>query len=505
MPIDNQGDTYRNKRGLDRDKWDQMEGSPDAQRGKWGDQQYVEGEQRIGEVDGGSILNPLRAGTDMQSDALAEAQAGRGMGTLQLKQGLGAAAMQQAAMGAGGGPMAQRAAMMAGAGQASQGVNQAAMMRQQEMAAGRAGVSGALQAEAGGATQLQDLGLRRDTAQATHHAAMTAENREQVKDDREFGVGVAGTALSAIGTVAGIMGSDPKFKGAYSPAGAKDGFYKGRAIGEGRAPSPTSNAVEPGDQDRALDMLAEFDRQDAATEGGGYGLEDATGADLRAVLANTEERKMREGRAMYPEETGPQAETRIDDEIRSVGSNRAAQREYISELAARPPEDMKNVAHVDKERGFNYLKPGTTKFKAQELKSKADYTEAPARRGGDDGKNPYDLSPQIQKMGGQLKGAMESDPKLKKGLKADSTMEDLDTYHYEYKPEYQKRLGVPGGHRIGVMADELEDTPLGEAAVRDTEEGKVIDRDNYVFGVITPGLARLHERLQELEKKKGRK
>ena len=56
------------------------------------------------------------------------------------------------------------------------------------------------------------------------------------------------------------------------------------------------------------------------------------------------------------------------------------------------------------------------------------------------------------------------------------------------------------------MADELEDTPLGEAAVRDTEEGKVIDRDNYLFGVVTPGLQRLHERLESLEKKKkGRK
>ena len=503
MPIDRPGDTYKNKRGLDRDQWDQMEGSPDAQRGKWGNQQYVEGEQRIGEVDGGSILNPLRAGADMQTDALAEAQAGRGMGTLQLKQGLGAAAMQQAAMGAGGGPMAQRAAMMAGAGQASQGVNQAAMMRQQEMAAGRAGVQGALQAEAGGATQLQDMGLRRDTAQAAHHAAMADQNRLQLKDDREFGTGVAGTALSAIGTVA--MLSDPKLKGAYSPAGAKEGFLEGRAIGEGRAPSPTSNAVRPMDIDDSLAMLSEFDRQDAATEGGGYGLEDATGAGLRAVVANTEERKMREGRALYPEETGRQAEARLDSELKAKGAERAAQEAYISKLAARPPEDMKNVVHVDRERGFNYLKPGTTKFKAQELKSNADYTEAPARKEDDDGKNPYDLSDEIKDTGGQLKGAMESDPKLKKGLKADSTMEDLDTYHYEYKPEYQKRLGLPDGHRIGVMADELEDTPLGEAAVRDTEEGKVIDRDNYLFGVVTPGLARLHERLEALEKKKGRR
>ena len=467
MPIDRPGDTYKNKRGLDRDQWDQMEGSPDAQRGKWGNQQYVEGEQRIGNVEGGSILNPLRAGADMQSQALAEAQAGRGMGTLQLKQGLGAAAMQQAAMGAGGGPMAQRAAMMAGAGQASQGVNQAAMMRQQEMAAGRAGVQGALQAEAAGATQFQDLGLRRDTAQAQHHAAMAAENRQQLKDDREFGTGVAGTALSAIGTVA--MLSDPKLKGAYSPGYAKEGFY-GRRGGRGGwalevedgapiSPSPTGNPVQLEDADAALESIARPEDEDSGWHGG---------------FIQT-----------------PEA--------------RAAQESYVRDLAAKP-EDMKNVVHVDRERGFNYLKPGTTKFKAPELKSKADYTEAPARKEGDDGKNPYDLSPQIEKMGGQLQAAgVGSDPKLKKGLRADSTMDDLDTYHYEYKPEYQKRLGLPDGHRIGVMADELEDTPLGEAAVRDTEEGKVIDRDNYLFGVVTPGLARLHERLEALEKKKGRR
>ena len=53
------------------------------------------------------------------------------------------------------------------------------------------------------------------------------------------------------------------------------------------------------------------------------------------------------------------------------------------------------------------------------------------------------------------------------------------------------------------MADDLEKTPLGAAAVKETENGKVIDRDNYLFGVITPGLQRLHERLEALEKKKG--
>ena len=74
MPIDKVGDKYRNKSQAN-------EGTISAEKGKWGDQQYVEGEQRIGAIDGGSILNPLRDSTTVQSDALAEAQAGRGMGT----------------------------------------------------------------------------------------------------------------------------------------------------------------------------------------------------------------------------------------------------------------------------------------------------------------------------------------------------------------------------------------------------------------------------------------
>tara|TARA_B100001769_G_C22025599_1_gene551116 strand:- start:532 stop:1125 length:594 start_codon:yes stop_codon:yes gene_type:complete len=96
-----------------------------------------------------------------------------------------------------------------------------------------------------------------------------------------------------------------------------------------------------------------------------------------------------------------------------------------------------------------------------------------------------------------------SDSGAKQGLMADRTLDDLDAYHYEYKPDVQRRLAVPSGHRIGPMADDLEKTPLGAAAVKETENGKVIDRDNYLFGVITPGLQRLHERLEALEKKKG--
>lgn len=80
-------------------------------------------------------------------------------------------------------------------------------------------------------------------------------------------------------------------------------------------------------------------------------------------------------------------------------------------------------------------------------------------------------------------------------LMADELADALKLYQYEYKPGN----GLPGGRRLGIMAQDAErGGPLGRSMVVDTPRGKAIDRGQAV-GAALGMIGRLSERNDELE------
>jgi hypothetical protein len=86
------------------------------------------------------------------------------------------------------------------------------------------------------------------------------------------------------------------------------------------------------------------------------------------------------------------------------------------------------------------------------------------------------------------------------GKEADAFMSSVSPSSWEYKAEHKGRPEAGAGRYLGVMAQDLERTPAGKAAVTDTANGKVVDFGK-LGGIMTAALARLHERLGKVEGK----
>lgn len=82
----------------------------------------------------------------------------------------------------------------------------------------------------------------------------------------------------------------------------------------------------------------------------------------------------------------------------------------------------------------------------------------------------------------------------------DAATRSLSGYTFDYKPE-MVAAGAPSDRRVGVMAQDVESTPLGREVVRETPMGKALDRDN-ALGMALGLLGRLGERIDKLERKK---
>jgi hypothetical protein len=440
--------------------------------------------------------------------------------------------------------MAQRAAMMAGAQQASQGVGQAAMLQQQELAAARAAAQGAIQQQAALGMNLEQARYQADRDQMMGHLQQQQINQKEEEADRQFGMGLFATLTGGLGALGSTLAkSDSKLKGAYSPGDAKKG-----PSGAGPRSAPVS--------DVDADVWLGEPRDDSAIERG-IAIRDAVSAPLESMPESRSPRRsalQRAGAYFDDSEYAPvvRADKGNSDLIRYApiddGTVEAQRRMEYARVpmegeripSASESESAGAIPLSERLRGRRqaiegYLSgsgsrevpaPGGVRglwdppsLRAQqrvidEIEPRPVAKGATATKGSDasikatEKGNPYDVSESVRKGiegASAVVDAVKSDSNAKRGLAADKTMDDLDAYHYEYRPEFQRRLDLPEGHRVGVMADDLERTPLGAAAVKETEDGKVIDRDNYLFGVVTPGLQRLHERLEALEKKKGKK
>ncbi len=132
--------------------------------------------------------------------------------------------------------------------------------------------------------------------------------------------------------------------------------------------------------------------------------------------------------------------------------------------------------------------------------------------------------------------ALGSDIRMKEGIQpgnaqADAFMDSLRPYTFQYKPDAQARddarrqrieteIGpariYPRGaqtmdldigparvsqpRRLGIMAQELERTPLGAQAVMQGPHGKMVDSGQLSMG-LAAGIASLNERLREMERR----
>lgn len=100
-------------------------------------------------------------------------------------------------------------------------------------------------------------------------------------------------------------------------------------------------------------------------------------------------------------------------------------------------------------------------------------------------------------------GMMASDEDNKENIE-DGTpeiqgfLDSLGTHKYDYKPSAKGLFGAGEGEHYSPMAQELEETPVGESMVNDTPDGKVVDYGKG-FGALASGLGEINERLKRLE------
>lgn len=80
-------------------------------------------------------------------------------------------------------------------------------------------------------------------------------------------------------------------------------------------------------------------------------------------------------------------------------------------------------------------------------------------------------------------------------------MDRIKPAAYDYKDEVKDSPLASKNRELGVMAQDLEKSEMGNEAVHDTPEGKVVDYDNLEPKMLA-SIASLHNRLKQLEKKK---
>jgi hypothetical protein len=113
----------------------------------------------------------------------------------------------------------------------------------------------------------------------------------------------------------------------------------------------------------------------------------------------------------------------------------------------------------------------------------------------------------LLKLGGSALGAWAtvasagSDYRMKREIRAaDSQVEGfldaLNAYQYKYKDP--QAPGADPGMFVGVMAQDLEKSPMGASFVKDTPQGKMVDYGHGLAAILA-SQSNLHDRLRQLE------
>lgn len=123
------------------------------------------------------------------------------------------------------------------------------------------------------------------------------------------------------------------------------------------------------------------------------------------------------------------------------------------------------------------------------------------------GRAPSNARSSMNTLRSQLGGGVmpfsfsDKESKMKAHL-LDDMMAKTKPYSFDYNADgrrLQKALGNdPDGRQYGVMAQDLERSPVGRSMVIDTPEGKVVDTNKAAMASLAAN-ARLNERVEELE------
>ena len=78
----------------------------------------------------------------------------------------------------------------------------------------------------------------------------------------------------------------------------------------------------------------------------------------------------------------------------------------------------------------------------------------------------------------------------------ESFLDALNACQYEYKDP--NASGADAGMFVGVMAQDLEKTPMGASFVKDTPDGKMVDYGHGLAAILA-SQANIHDRIKQLE------
>lgn len=95
-----------------------------------------------------------------------------------------------------------------------------------------------------------------------------------------------------------------------------------------------------------------------------------------------------------------------------------------------------------------------------------------------------------------------SDENLKTNKKKGNALRAVEEFLNSVEPSEYNYKGGDNKDRLGVMAQDLEKSQIGNQMVTDTPEGKVVDYGQG-FSAMMAGLAEMNKKIKKLEKKKG--
>jgi len=438
-------------------------------------------------------------------------------------------AMAAQAVGRGSNPLAQRAAVYAGGQMSGQMAGQAAMMRAQELQQARM----ALQQQYG-----QGVGTHMGLAGLTLQQKIAAEQARQgqqelalKKADQEYqqSMDTYGAVVGTVGSVVGgAAGSDERLKKGINHINERDQDEMLATLG-----FPDSG----GDQ---MSKTADELQASIGDPGRGYGPPVMSEADLqrdidrgpRTAPENVEQKRARL-RAMIDQANAPST-SRVDIPAGTAESDFGPTFYHGPSPFNATEEDSAtyNKAWLEKfprgatqgARSETGIAPpmSAQTINAPPINNGGAIVErvAAARRDNAPWVTPYDPAGSenwaSKYSGGSVGGSgggigasaagqyLGSDEKLKRGVNSvspqeqDKALRSMEARRFEYTPKARAQLGLPGGVRPGITAQELERSKLGDEITVDTPMGKGIDRDAAI-GTTLGLLGRLDERLRALE------
>jgi hypothetical protein len=458
-----------------------------------------------GEAMGGQNFGQALAGQNRALSAYEAMAMGQGpslaqdMARQQSAQNI--AAQQSMAAGAGGAGAFRNAAWQGAAQQAAtnQAISQIRSQEQQAAMQGAAGLSSQMAGQ-GLQQQLGYAGMLNQAQISQMQAAADFQLQQRALQEQErmgrmqrrmgwanFGVSTGGKVVEAIGTA--VSASDERLKTNIQPAGAGPGFDPAQyrdapsAVPQMQARTVVGRDDLAARQDNVLEAYAA--RSPGARGGlmGGAPASDggSFGANL-AALTNM---------------TGP--------------TSRPARRYDADMLGRSLDESGANIdrmqAEYDASNPFG-VPGGSNPMESTSVGSGASMGKAGGGGGGGGGGMGSMLSSIGGSMmgggggggGGMMKGmgGAMSDERVKSGEKvARSEVSELAGSLQPVSFEYQDGAG-PAGHRVGVLAQQLEQTPAGAALVQDTPRGKMVDTNQATMANMAIA-AEQEQRLRRLE------